>query len=74
VPRDDCDAHPTSHYSHAKELQTDIVSLACAETLHQGIPHSRMIIFEASAHTAHLEEPDKYRQVVADFMVEIEGI
>jgi proline-specific peptidase len=52
----------------------DELTPTCAETLHRGIPDSRMVIFEESAHLAHLEEPDKYRQVVADFMVEIEGI
>ena len=50
----------------------DELTPTCAETLHRGIPNSRMVIFEESAHLAHLEEPDKYRQVVADFMVETE--
>jgi proline-specific peptidase len=50
----------------------DELTPTCAETLHRGIPNSRMVIFEQSAHLAHLEEPDRYRQVVADFMVEIE--
>ena len=50
----------------------DELTPTCAETLHRGIPDSRMVIFEESAHLAHLEEPDKYRQVVADFMVETE--
>jgi len=50
----------------------DELTPTCAETLHRGIPNSRLVIFEESAHLAHLEEPDKYRQVVADFMVEIE--
>jgi proline-specific peptidase len=50
----------------------DELTPTCAETLRRGIPNSRMVIFEESAHLAHLEEPDKYRQVVADFMVEIE--
>jgi proline-specific peptidase len=50
----------------------DELTPTCAETLHRGIPDSRMVIFEESAHLAHLEEPDRYRQVVADFMVETE--
>ena len=50
----------------------DELTPTCAETLHRGIPNSRLVIFEESAHLAHLEEPDRYRQVVADFMVEIE--
>ncbi|MCI2429844.1 proline iminopeptidase-family hydrolase [Candidatus Acetothermia bacterium] len=50
----------------------DELTPTCAETLHRGIPNSRMVIFEESAHLAHLEESDRYRQVVADFMAEIE--
>jgi proline-specific peptidase len=50
----------------------DELTPACAETLRRGIPNSRLVLFENSAHLAHLEEPDKYRQVVADFMAEIE--
>ncbi|MGH2403465.1 MAG: proline iminopeptidase, partial [bacterium] len=50
----------------------DELTTTCSETLHRGIPNSRTVIFEESAHLAHLEEPDKYRQVVADFMVEFE--
>jgi len=46
----------------------DELTPACAETLHRGIPNSRMVIFEESAHLAHLEEADRYLQVVADFM------
>jgi proline-specific peptidase len=46
----------------------DDITPTCAETLHQGIPNSRMVIFEESAHLAHLEETDRYLQVVADFM------
>ena len=52
----------------------DELTPACAETLHRGIPNSRMVIFEESAHLAHMEEPDKYCQAVADFMVEVEAL
>ena len=50
----------------------DELTPACAETLRRGILNSRMVIFEESAHLAHLEEPDKYRQVVTDFLVNSE--
>ncbi|OGJ93749.1 MAG: hypothetical protein A2487_09330 [Candidatus Raymondbacteria bacterium RifOxyC12_full_50_8] len=46
----------------------DEVTPACAETLHQGIPHSQMAVFEQSSHVAHLEEPEKYLRVVGDFL------
>lgn len=44
----------------------------CAETLHQGISNSQMVVFEASAHMAHLEETEKYLQVVAGFLADAE--
>jgi proline-specific peptidase len=50
----------------------DELTTTCAETLRQGIPNSRTVIFEESAHLAHLEEPDRYRQVVAEFMMQDE--
>jgi proline-specific peptidase len=46
----------------------DVTTPTCAETLHRGILNSRTVIFEESAHLAHLEETDRYLQVVADFM------
>ena len=52
----------------------DELTPTCAETLHRGIPNSRTVIFEESAHLAHLEEADRYLQVVADFIVNIETL
>jgi proline-specific peptidase len=46
----------------------DVTTSTCAETLHRGILNSRTVIFKESAHLAHLEEIDRYLQVVADFM------
>jgi proline-specific peptidase len=51
----------------------DELTTVCAETLRRGILGSRTVIFEESAHLAHLEEPDKYRKVVADFLGEVEA-
>ena len=50
----------------------DELTPACAETLHRGIRNSRIVVFEKSAHLAHLEEADDYRRVIADFMSEVE--
>jgi proline-specific peptidase len=50
----------------------DELTPACAETLHQGIPNSQLVVFEESAHLAHLEETEKYLQVVADFLARVE--
>jgi proline-specific peptidase len=51
----------------------DELTPQCAETLHRGIPGSRMVLFEQSAHLAHLEEPDEYRRVVGDFLAQSEA-
>jgi len=45
---------------------------ACAETLHRGIPNSEMHIFEQSAHTAHLEETERYVEIIRKFLDQIE--
>jgi proline-specific peptidase len=50
----------------------DELTPICAETLHQGIHSSQMVIFEESAHVAHLEETEKYLQVVANFLADVE--
>jgi proline-specific peptidase len=50
----------------------DELTPTCAETLHQGISNSQMVIFEKSSHMAHLEEEDSFLEVVADFIGNIE--
>jgi L-proline amide hydrolase len=39
-----------------------------AETVHKGIPGSEWVLFENSSHTSHVEEADRYMQVLADFI------
>jgi proline-specific peptidase len=46
----------------------DQIPLACAETLHAGIPGSHLVVFEQSGHVAHLEEPEAYVAAVRDFL------
>lgn len=41
---------------------------AINEVLHQGIRNSEWAIFEKSSHTPHLEETERYIQVVSDFL------
>jgi proline-specific peptidase len=48
----------------------DEITPACAETIHQGIRNSRVVVFENSAHSAHLEEGERYAEVVGDFLSE----
>jgi len=51
----------------------DEATPAIAETVHRGIAGSKWVIFEQSAHMAHLEEKDEYRRVVNNFMHRVEG-
>ena len=51
----------------------DELTPACAETLLEGIPGSKMVVFEESAHVAYLEETEKYLKVVAGFLADVEG-
>lgn len=44
-----------------------------AETVQRGIPGSRWVLFENSSHSAHLEEPERFRQVVSDFLSDLEA-
>ncbi len=46
----------------------DELSPMCAETLRQGIAGSRVVQFEHSSHTAHLEETEAYLAVVRAFL------
>lgn len=50
----------------------DELTPGCADTLHNGIANSQMVVFEDSAHLAHLEETEKYLQVVANFLAMVE--
>jgi proline-specific peptidase len=44
-----------------------------AETMHRGIAGSEWVIFEESAHLAHAEEPERYLQVLGDFLDRVEA-
>jgi proline iminopeptidase len=51
----------------------DEITPACAETMHRRMPHAQLQVFEQSSHTAHLEETERYLQVVADFLTRVEA-
>jgi len=51
----------------------DEITPACSETLCDRIPGARMIVFEKSAHCAHLEEPELYAATVEAFLTEVDG-
>jgi len=46
----------------------DEIPPSCAETLRAGIPDARVVVFEESAHCAHLEEPGAYLAAVRAFL------
>lgn len=50
----------------------DELTPACAETLRAGIPASHLVVFENSAHLAHVEETERYLAVVDGFLQETE--
>lgn len=50
----------------------DEATPSVAETVHTGIPGSEWVLFEESAHMAHAEEPDRYMQVLDDFLTRVE--
>lgn len=46
----------------------DEITPNCAETMRARLPDARVELFEHSAHTAHIEEPERYRDVVSAFL------
>lgn len=51
----------------------DLVTPPMAATLYQGIPGSEWVVFEHSAHVPHLEEPQRYLEVLDGFLEKAEG-
>jgi pimeloyl-ACP methyl ester carboxylesterase len=51
----------------------DEITPACSETIVAGIPDARMVVFEQSAHVAHLEEPEAYAGTVEAFLAGVEA-
>ncbi len=52
----------------------DEATPAIAETVHRGIPGSQWAVFENSSHTAHLEETERYLQVLERFLTRVEVV
>ncbi len=46
----------------------DEATPAIAETVHHGISGSEWVLFEHSAHMPHVEEPERFRQVLTSFL------
>lgn len=50
----------------------DEATAEIAGTVAEGIPGAEWVVFEQSAHMAHVEEPDDYRKVVSGFLSGVE--
>jgi len=50
----------------------DEATPALAETMHRGIPGSKLVIFENSAHFPHIEETERYLHVLDHFLSSVE--
>ena len=48
----------------------DELGPTCAKTLHEGLRDAKMVIFEKSAHAAHIEEPEAYAELVSQFLAQ----
>lgn len=51
----------------------DEATPAIAETVHRGIPGSEWVLFEESAHLPHIEETERYMQVLDKFLSQVEA-
>lgn len=51
----------------------DEVHPSCARTLHAGIQGSQLEIFAGCGHVAHLEDPDRYREVLVNFLDRVDA-
>jgi proline-specific peptidase len=50
----------------------DEITPTCSQTILDGLPNARLEIFEHSAHVAHLEEGERFAEVVERFLREVE--
>jgi L-proline amide hydrolase len=55
---------PTLVISGAYDEATPLI----ARTVHEAIPGSEWVVFEESSHMPHVEEPERFQQVVGDWM------
>jgi pimeloyl-ACP methyl ester carboxylesterase len=51
----------------------DEATPAITETVHRGIPGSEWVIFENSSHFPHVEETERYLQVLGRFLNRVES-
>ncbi len=50
----------------------DMIPPARIEDLHKGLPNSTFVIFENSGHFSQIEEPEKFKKVILEFIKHLE--
>jgi proline-specific peptidase len=50
----------------------DLATPATVESLHRVTPNSRMVVFEKSGHMTMLDERERYRSVLRQFLQEVD--
>jgi pimeloyl-ACP methyl ester carboxylesterase len=50
----------------------DEITPSCSQTIAEGIAGAQLVVFEESAHCAHLEEPERYAAAVEAFLASVE--
>jgi len=45
-----------------------VCTVGAAEAMAKGLPHAELVIFEQSGHMTFVEEPERYLQIVRDFL------
>jgi pimeloyl-ACP methyl ester carboxylesterase len=63
------DLHPDAGHLRALDEATPRIS----QEVSDGIPGSQWVLFEESSHMPHEEEPERFRQVVGDFLAQREA-
>lgn len=54
--------------------QHDLLPPVCSETIHNGVAGSELHVFPDSSHSAHLEETQRFLEVVRDFLARNDSI
>ena len=52
----------------------DEVHPSCAETMRRGIPNADLVVFAGCGHVAHLEDHERYRTVLIDFLNRVDEV
>lgn len=51
----------------------DEVTPGAVAELHRGLPAAEWVLFEEASHMPHLEEPERFRELVADFLAKTDA-